>query len=316
VTAIRFVVVLAACSSRSAPAERTPVASAPRDAARGSIDAPVPTVDEDAPPTLAFIAKPGRSLMGHTRASWPLDIPEMPWVRNTFANLSLDSFDGERVTGAIDMYAAPGLDAKQCTVEVLWDSQKKQGVQLRGAPSIEPIDDRIGSRAQWRFRARVDGAPPAVRATAYVFCPNDVMFYSIEMVAPGPNIRDVFCKDLRRDKNRQPGGTLVGNRTFDLAFACGVLVRQRGRDLVDECRGDVLVSLDSIGATGTAPVSGTSVTDEELRRWYGGGSECVRIQLSGSPTFPESARLPYADFVKRAGDRLLDTYTRDGMIHP
>lgn len=275
-------------------------------------------VDETSPATRAFVANPGRSLAGHTRASWPLDLPEMPWVANTFVNMALESFDGMRVTGTVDLYAAPGLDARQCTIEVLWSSQSKQGVQLRGAPAIENIDDRIGTHATWRFRAPISGAPPAVNATAYAFCPNDVMFYSIEMVAPGPAMRDVYCKDLRRDPNRRADGNPVGKRTFDLAFACGALIRLRGRELVDECRGDALISLDTLGPdiTADAPATGTPITDEELRRWYGGGAECARIGLASASTFPASAKQPFADFAERAGDRLLDTFSRDGMIQP
>ncbi len=284
----------------------------PRDATPLASDARAPIVDEDSPASLTFIAKPGRTAMGHTRASWPIDLPEMPWVRDTFVIMSLDSFDGERVTGTVGLYASPGLDPEQCTVEVLWDSQKKQGVQLRGAPDLERIDDRFGMRAEWRFRSRVHGAPPAVKATAFVFCPNDVMFYSIDMVVPGPAMRDTYCANLRRRPPLGVASRLVGQRTVDLVFACGVLVRQRGGDLVDECRGDVLVSLDAIGATASAPAAGTSVTEEELRRWFGDDAECARITLTGP--FPETARQPYADFVTRAGARLLDAFSRDGRI--
>ncbi len=274
--------------------------------------------DETAPATLAFVVKPGRSLAGHMRASWPLDLPEMPWVANTFVNIALDGFDGARVTGTVDLYAAPGLDARQCTIEVLWGSPVTLGVQLRGAPAIENIDDRIGTHARWRFRASITGAPPAVNATAYAFCPNDVMFYSIEMVAPGPAMRDTYCKNLRRDPRRRADGNPVGKRTFELAVACGALIRLRGRDLVDECRGDTLVSLDALGpdVTSDAPAAGTPITDEELRRWYGGGAECARIGLASPSTFPASAKQPFADFAKRAGDRLLDAFSRDGMIQP
>lgn len=274
-------------------------------------------IDEDVPAALAFAVRPGRMLAGHTRASWPLDLPEMPWIANTFVNLGLERFDGERLAGAVDLYAAPGLDPRRCSVEVVWG--RRAGVALRGAPAIERIDDRVGTRATWRFRARVDGAPVAVKATAYVFCPNDTMFYSIESVAGGPAIRDAYCKELRRDPKRSAGpGGLAGARTYELAFACGVLVRQNGRALVDACRKDTLVSLDALGAgpTAVAPAEGTDVTDEELRRWFSGATECARIHLVGAPTFPATAEQPYAELVKRAGARLLDAFSRDGMIQP
>jgi hypothetical protein len=313
---------LAACGSSSSPATVERTVPVVRDAAiaDATIDANAPVVDETTPATRTFASgSTGRRLMGHTRASWPLDIPEMPWVRGTFVNMTLDTYDGTHATGSVDMYAAPGLDARDCIVEVVWDARKKQGVQLRRrAPTIEQIDDRIGSRARWQFRARVDGAPPAARGTTYVFCPNDVMFYTIDMFAPGPKIREAYCKELRADARRSPGGNHVGTRTFELAFACGVMVRQRGRDLVDECTGDTLASLDELGADPAstfAPAAGTTVTDEELRRLDGGGAECARIELRGSPTFPASAKQPFADFVKRAGPRLLDAFTTDGRRH-
>ncbi len=316
-TVVRAAIVLAGCSGRSqpAPAEHTTVPVAARDAA--VIDAGA-LVDETAPATRTFDARPGRSLAGHTRASWPLDLPEMPWVANTFVNMSLDGYDGAHVSGTVELYAAPGLAARQCTVEVVWDAPGKRGVQLRAAPAIVPVDDRIGTRATWRFRAPVPNAPPAVKASAYVFCPNDVMFYSIEMIAPGPGMRDAYCKDLRRDPTRLADGSPVGAKSFDLAFACGALIRLRGRELVDECRGDTLLTLDALGTgtTTTAPVAGTPITDEELRRLYGGGAECARIEIAAPTTFPTSAKQPFAAFAKRAGERLVGTYTTIDNIQP
>ncbi|MFN0249784.1 MAG: hypothetical protein ACKV2T_23075 [Kofleriaceae bacterium] len=328
-TAIRLLVIvtLAACGSSSSPTsvERTvptvrdgaiAADATATDAAR-SAEVAKPIVDENTPATRVFASGTGRRLSGHTRASWLLDLPEMPWLRGTFVNMSLASYDGTTATGSVEMYAAPGLDPRDCIVEVVWDAQKKRGVQLRGAPEVEPINDQIGSRARWQFRARVDGAPPAAKATTFVFCPNDVMFYTIDMFAAGPKIREAFCKELRRDANRSPGGNHVGARTFDLAFACGVLVRQRGRELVDECKGDTLASLDELGADAStvAPAAGAAVTDEELRRLDGGGAECSRITLRAASTFPASAKQPFADFVKRAGPRLLGAFSRDGMRH-
>lgn len=257
--------------------------------------------------------------MGHTRASWPLDLPEMPWVANTFVNMSLESYDGVSVVGTVEVYAAPGLDAKTCTPEVVWDSQRKRGVQLRDAPTIVEVDPSVGTRAMWRFRSPVDGAPPGVKATAFLFCPNDVMFYSIEMIAPGPTMRDAYCKDLRRDPHRLAGGAPTSsNHTFDLLFTCGTLVRLRGRELVDECRGDTLISLDALGTgiTAHAPASGTPPTDEELRRYYGGSSVCAEVHLVGAPTFPDTAKPAFDAFAKRAGDRLHSAFSRDGMRQP
>lgn len=298
----------AACNASSA---------APRaDAA--VVDAAVaPIVDEAAPATLAFVVKPGRSLMGHTRASWPLDLPEMPWVANTFVNLSLDSYDGRSVVGSVEMYAAPGLDARTCTVEVLWDSHAKNGVQLRGAPAIENVDPRIGTHATWRFRARISGTPPAAKGTAFVFCPNDVMFYSIEMVVAGPKTRVAYCKTPLASK--KPDDGMIGrNKTFDLMFACGALIRIKGRDIVDECRGDTLLSLDALGpgVTASAPPAGAPITDEELRHWSAGGSWCSEVHLAATPSFTDAARAPFAAFAKRAGGRLVNAMTRDGMIQP
>lgn len=298
----------------------TPVAA---PTAIAHIDAGVPIVDESAPATRIFEAREGRYLSGATRASWPLDLPEMPWLKNTFVNMSLDSYDGTRAIGTVELYAAPGLDPNKCTIEILWGLQSKAGVHLSGPPTIENPNEPSGMHGVWRFRSPVTNTPPVAIAMAFAFCPNDVTFTSIEMFVAGPAAHDAFCKQLGADPHRTPDGTLVGTRRYDLAFACGTLVRLRGRDLVDDCRGDTLVSLDALGAAKTAPdgiggipTTGSPLTDTEMRRWNGGGSECTRLTIAGSPTFPESARQPYADFVKRAGPRLLDGYTRDGMIQP
>ena len=52
--------------------------------------------------------------------------------------------------------------------------------------------------------------------------------------------------------------------------------------LVDDCRGDVLLSLDALGpkATTGAPPPGTPPDDEELRRFIGGGNECRRLAFA------------------------------------
>jgi hypothetical protein len=101
-------------TERAAVAPTSPVGvadAAPIDAAIDraidkAIDASIaPIVDESTPASLSFDSKAGRSLMGHTRASWPLDLPEMPWIANTFVNMSLDSFDGSTVVGSVEMYA-------------------------------------------------------------------------------------------------------------------------------------------------------------------------------------------------------------------
>lgn len=314
-TFVRFAIaaastMFAACNASSA---------APRADAAVVDAAAAPIVDEAAPAKLAFVVKPGRSLVGHTRASWPLDLPEMPWVANTFVNMSLDSYDGRAVVGTVEMYAAPGLDARTCTVEVLWNTHAKNGVQLRGAPAIKNLDPHVGTHATWRFRTRIPGTPPAAKGTAFAFCPNDVMFYSIEMIAPGPQIRAAYCKELRRDREGfSVGKPVLRGKTFDMQFACGTLPRLKGRTLVDECRGDTLLTIDALGkdVTAFAPAAGTGPTDEELRRWYGGSTSCARVKLSSPTEFAASANKPFAAFVKRAGARLRSALSRDGMIQP
>lgn len=274
--------------------------------------APAP-IDESAPAKRVFVPSTGRMLSGG-RATWPLDLPEMPWLKNTFANLSLDEYDGNHVIGTVELFAAPGLDPKACTIELLWGLSSKVGIQLRGAPSIETHDS--GSRATWRFRAVIPGAPPAANAMAWAFCPNDVTFSSIEMFAPGPKMRAAYCK-TKLASNKPDDGMIGTQRTFELRFACGALIRLKGRDLVDECRGDTLLSLDALGSNVTAGAlaAGTPLSDDEIRRWHSRSASCSEVHLVAHPSFTAGARAPFAAFAKRAGGRLVHAMSRDGMRH-
>ncbi len=277
----------------------------------------VKIVDESAPATRVFQPSTERQLSGAIRATWPLDLPEMPWLKNTFTNMSLDSYDGAHVVGTVELFAAPGLDPRACTIEVLWGLQSKAGIQLAGSPTIEHPKDPSGAHAIWKFRAAIAGKPPVAEAIAFAFCPNGVTFSSIEVFSAGPKARDAYCK-IKIDPSRADDGMIGANQTFDLMFACGALIRLRGRDLVDECRGDTLLSLDALGpdVTASAPAAKTPMTDGEISQWRSGGSWCAQVHLAAKPSFPASARAPFAAFAKRAKGRLVNAFSRDGMIQP
>ncbi|MDX2093627.1 MAG: hypothetical protein SFX73_37655 [Kofleriaceae bacterium] len=256
---------------------------------------------------------------GRTRASWPADRPEPAWVANTHANLALSSFDGKVLTGEVEMWAGLGVDPAQCNVEIIWDAQRKRGARLT-APPAATFHPGVGTNAIWRFTVPVSPALPMLEATAFVFCPGDVMFTSIHMVRPGPRAKATYCKALRAEPTPTPIVTprLERHETYQLLFACGAMIRLRGRELIDECRGDVLGSLDALGTSVTidAPLEGTALTDTELYSWFAGNTHCSDLTLRSQGAFSPQANAPFAALLKRAGKRLLEGFSRDGMPHP
>jgi hypothetical protein len=267
----------------------------------------------------SFATSPFReTFSGHTRALWAKGPPEPAWVADTFAGLSLASYDGKTLAGEVDLWAGAGLDVRKCAAEVVYDVRGKRGVRFERPTRIED-----GRHALWTFHAEIDGAPPPVlAATAFVFCPIDAAhvtppwgatLMSIEMVIAGPHAKDTYCKQLGASDTALGIGSPAGKHTFDLGFACGVMPRVRGHDLVDDCHGDVLVSLDALGTTASAPATGGALTDEELRHFVAGSAECARVALSG---FGPHADAVWRAAVKRMGKRLLFAFSRDGMIQP
>lgn len=270
----------------------------------------------------AFAAGPFKTtLAGHIRAYWAAGVPEPAWVKDTFAGLAISGYDGKTLRGEVDLWAGLGLDPKTCAVEIIYDLHGKRGARL-GRPTKLEAGAGGGVHAFWAFTADVDPSPQVFATTAFVFCPIDhahetppwgAMFTSIEMIAAGPKAKDEYCKQLGTSSALSGAGDLAGKTTMDLGFACGVLPRVRKRELVDDCRGDVLISLDALGkkTTVSAPASGTPPGDEELRHLLGGSGECARLTLEG---FDPAARRAWKAAVKQMGKRLLFAFSRDGMI--
>jgi hypothetical protein len=260
---------------------------------------------------------------GHIRATWAKDVPEPTWVADTFAGLALKSYDGKTLVGEVELWAAMGLDVKQCVAEVVYDVRGKRGIRTGRPSRIEPGAPG-GAHAFWAFTAEVEPSLPILSASAYVFCPIDAAhvnppwgatFSTIESVMAGPKGKAQYCAKLGTPSVKLGVSELSGHQTYDVGFACGVLPRLRKRELVDECTGDVLFSLDALGAhtTASASPSGTPLDDEELRKYFGGSGECDRIQLSG---FDKDVERAWQAAVKRMGQRMLFGFSRDGMIQP
>jgi hypothetical protein len=272
----------------------------------------------------AFTVGPFRtSKSGHTRAFWAADVAEPTWVANTFAGFAFAGFDGTALAGDVDLWAAEGLDPMKCVPEVIWDSRANHGARIDHPPRLEQGAGH-GWHAIWHFETDVKDAPAVVSATAFVFCPIDrehekppwgATFTSTEAVIAGPKAKQAYCAKLGGSKQDIGTSSLTGKRTMELAFACGVLVRQRGRDLVDDCTGDVLLALDTLGPKTTAYASktGTPLQDEELRRYLGGSGECARITLA---LFDPSTDRVWQAALKKLGKRVLFAFSRDGMIQP
>jgi hypothetical protein len=263
------------------------------------------------------------TLSGHTRAFWAAGVSEPTWVKDTFAGLAIHGYDGKTLTGEVDLWAGVGLDPKTCAVEIIYDTPGKRGIRV-GRPTKLEAGAGGGLHAFWAFTADVDPSPEIFAATAFVFCPIDrahekppwgAVFTSIEMIAAGPKAKDALCKKLGTSSSISGSGDVAGKKTLELAFACGVMPRVRGRELVDECRGDVLISLDTLGpqARAWAPAAGTPPVDEELRRFLGGSGECARITLD---SFDPTTSRAWKAAVKQMGKRLLFAFSRDGMIQP
>jgi hypothetical protein len=257
-----------------------------------------------------------------------LDRPQPPWTANTSVGLTLDTFDDRTLSGKVVLVAAPGLDASTCAVEIIWDAAGKEGARLVAPPVViqDPGGQRRGTRGTWQFTTPVMTSRPAVRANAYVFCPLNnahvdrpwgVTFSTGDTVVAGPRARKVYCSQLKVDNARSIEPKIQERRTVDLSFGCGVLVRRRGRTLVDECRGDVLVALDSLGsgveAEGVEP-AGTPLALEELRSWMAGSTECDRVHLIADPKFGAKGNAAFAGLVRKLGKRLVRATSRDNRI--
>jgi hypothetical protein len=274
----------------------------------------------------SFSADPFKTVKsGHIRAFWAADVPEPTWIKDTFAGLGLRSYDGEALGGEVDLWAGAGLDPMKCVPEVIWDSQGKHGARVDHPPRLERGANG-GWHAFWAFEAKPSPAPAVLSATAFVFCPIDAdhekppwgaTFTSGDMVIPGPKAKDAYCARKPRDpyKGGMKLASLAGKRTMEVAFSCGVLVRLKGRDLVDECKGDVVLSLDALGANtkAYAEAAGATLSDDELRRFQGRSDECHRITLTGFDTKQQKA---FDAAIKRLGERVIYVGSRDGMRQP
>ncbi len=296
-------------AAASAPPDAAEVADAPPLPPPGSLD-PVPAWQ-------AFAVAPARSTM---------DRPHPPWADRTVIGIELEAFDGTRVTGKVVLVAAPGLDVTTCAVEVVWTGRRNQGARLVAPPVLVGNGGAPGVRAVWKFTTPAVASSTLVGATAFAFCPLNnahvdrpwgVTFTTGETFVAGPRTRAAYCESLRPPTDRAIDSRIEGRRQFKLAFACGSLIRRRGRTIIDDCKGDVLLAFDALAADLTAEVAaeGTPLTLEELRNWHGQGRWCGQIELNSSSTFGPGANQVFAAFIKRAGKRLVRAVHEDRRIH-
>jgi hypothetical protein len=261
-----------------------------------------------------------RVTCGAERACWSADGPTPAWVRSSFAGLTITSYDGTNFSAEVDLWAAPGLDVQHCAAELLWDVPAKRGARRDSPTRIEPGPP---AHAFWQLSARVAPAPPIFPATAFVFCPIDaahvsppegVYFSTIEQVAASPRARDAYCARVARSQSALQDLELAHRHTVTIGFACGVMPRLRGRDLIDDCSGDVLLALDALGAAthGWAASSGTPLTDEELRHFVTADS-CATVVLAD---FDPARQRTFDAAIARLGPRVVSVISLDGMIQP
>ncbi len=325
---------LLACGGNppAAPLHETPVAVVTTPAASLVMpDAPLPPVEDE--PVSGSAPAPDPIPAWQSFATAPerssIDRPQPAWARRTSVGLTLLTFDGKTVTGRVIVVAPPGLDATTCAVEVVWDVAAKYGIRLMAPPVISGPGGPEGTRGTWEFSSQITTYQAGVKAAAWVFCPLNnahidrpwgVTFSTGETVVAGPHAQEVYCKELRQQPVGHFDATIEGRATVDLGFACGALIRKRGRQLIDECRGDVLVSLDALpGVTAVVDPEGTPLRIDELQAWMSQSSRCDSVKLIGNPKIGAGAAKGYAMMRKRAGTRLVSATSSDGMIrhfHP
>ncbi len=139
-------------------------------------------------------------------------------------------------------------------------------------------------------------------------------FTSLDTRIAGPNAKQTYCSKLAPPAGGAVHFHITGLHTFEAAFACGVLPRVHGRALVDECQDDVVLSLDALGkATAVhAPDAGAPLDEDELRSFVEGANACTSITLDG--TFDDKADRAWQAAMKRLGRRLVQAWTREGML--
>jgi len=296
---------------------------------------PPPRVVEQAPvlatPVVAAepVAPPAPS---EPVAAWqsfavgPANLPSAPWAARTVVGLTLHTFDGTQLTGTVNLHGAPGLDGTTCAVEILWDVGAKQGARLTALPVIAPTIT-AATIATWRFTVALPKPRAAVSASAYVFCPLNnahvdrpwgVSFSTGETSIGGPDARAAYCKRVESPDKPYIDKTIEGHTTFELSFGCGALIRLRGRQIIDECRGDVLVGLDALATDAVADriaPAGTPVSTEELDGWLQRRGSCATLSLRSEKKFARGSNAVFAAFLQRAGDRLTHATSHDGRIH-
>ena len=256
----------------------------------------------------------------------PANLPSAPWAARTVVGLTLHTFDGTQLTGTVNLHGAPGLDGTTCAVEILWDVGAKQGARLTALPVIAPTAT-AATIARWRFTVSLPTPRAAVSASAYVFCPLNnahvdrpwgVSFSTGETSIGGPDARAAYCKRGEPPDKPYIDKTIEGHTTFQLSFSCGALIRLRGRQIIDECRGDVLVGLDALAADAVADriaPAGTPLSTEELDGWLQHRSSCATLSLRSDKKFARGSNAVFAAFLQRAGDRLAHASSHDGRIH-
>ena len=286
------------------------------------IDAAVST--GPVPAWQTFAVGPYAKMTGTGRASWPVALPKPPWVDGATVGLTLDKFDGAEVSGTVQLWAPLGLDATTCAVEIIWDTNAKLGLRLGVPPvTLRPTGSRLTDN-KWQFTAPVTTTLPVIQVSAFVFCPLNnahidrpwgVHFNAGQAIIGGPGAREAYCKVGKSTVNPTIDRKLEGHFTFELRFACGALIRLRGRDVIDECRGDVLLALDKLGA-GVKPArvlaAGAPLDAEELRGVLEPERDCDSLALSSNVKLDRSVNAPFAAFIKRAGKRLVNAHSNDG----
>lgn len=262
-----------------------------------------------------------RSKSGHVRAIWAAEVAEPVWIAPSFANLALTGYDGETLAGDVDLWAAEGLDPRTCVPEIVWDSRDKHGARVDHPPKLVQGPNH-GWRASWHFETAVANAPAVLAATAFVFCPIDAdheqppwgaTFTSIEMVIAGPSAKTAFCKKPLPKGATSPRLRLEGHHSFEIGFACGVLPRTRGHAIVDDCTGNVLLSLDALGKDtyASAPGTGNPLDERELRAFTSGGPACTQFSIRGFDAKNDRA---WQLAIQKLGARLVFAASRDDII--
>lgn len=172
---------------------------------------------------------------------------------------------GGRLRGELRLHPAPGLDAAPCAARLSLGAPAGGTLRALGAPTSV-----TGAVARWDFDEPTAGLPAVVEVGAYARCPGWVEWFApMDLVALSPErALQSVCALPAVAGGAATIALEAGAGALVLGPRAPVVLRRRGRSLLDACTQRVLLEVDQLGlevAEVRVPALGEGPTEDELR---------------------------------------------------